>query len=331
MRFVIARALMNGCDAILDKLDELLTRVEDEVHEVEISDADLLEDSAWFASCRQTRKEILKSVAQTTLYRPARISGPHLRTVQVADEESVKVAKHLAYTPLHVIVENFSSDGALLKYAISIFASPQVQRLCVGPGAAVTPPAIQIESPGGHGDVPKLLEKRLDEAAARGITPRVVVVTDSDSEWVGDVKSHAQELRDNCAVVGVPCPPLNKRTAENYIPDAIWKAWAAEHPRAATAIDALCRLSSPQRDHVNISKTNSPPWDSSKPPVHALFANVSADDEALLKAANLKGRGSVAIAYILEKYASASDSVNVLTRDHECELQAVVRRITDEL
>jgi hypothetical protein len=331
MRFVIATAVMNESDEILDQLDQLLTRVEDEVHELEIVEADLLEDSRWFASARQTRKEILKNIAQTTIYRARRTSGPHLRTVQVSDSQTVRLARHLAYTPLHVIVENFSSDGALLKWALTMLAASEVYQLCFGHGARATPPALQIESPGGHGDIPKLLDKRLYEAASRGIPPRVVIITDSDVEWPGDVKPHVHQIREKCAVIGVPCPPMTKRTAENYIPDVVWTAWAADHPRYATAITALLRLSPAQRVCVNIAPSNTAPWEASKPQAQALFADVSVTDEAELKAASLKGGKTRAISHILEKYASACSTTDLVTRDYGLDLQVIVHHITDEL
>jgi hypothetical protein len=333
MRFAIRYSAMNGSESVLNKLDELLSRVEDEIHELEITDADLLEDSAWYLSSRPIRRAMLEKTAQTTVYRPPRNSGPHLRRIEVTDKATADSARALAFTPLHVLVENFSSDGALINFALQLYAGPEVLELCLGSAVRRTPPAFQIESPGGHGELPKLLDKRIDEASIRGITPRILVVTDSDGEWVGDVKPHAQELRSKCAAVGVPCPPLCKRTAENYIPDTVWKAWAAEpqHANAKAAVDALLRLSKVQRDHVNIGPGNSDPWDSSKPQACVLFIDVSPQDRALLKSANLKGRRSTAISYILENYGSASDHADLQTRDNQGELETVVRHIKDEL
>ena len=331
MRFVLERAVMNGPETVLDKLDDLLARVEDEVHEIDIIDADLLEESAWFTSSRQTRREILQRIAQTSVHRSARTSGPHLRCVNVSDEATVKIARHLAYTPLHVIVENFSSDGALVKFAIAKSGTPEIKKLCLDSGASATPPAFQLESPGGHGEILKLLDKRLDEAAARGIPPRVLVVTDSDSEWPGDIKSHAQNIQNKCVSAGAPCVILTKRTAENYVPDVIWKAWAADHPRSSAAVDALIRLSHEQRDHVNIDKGNSPPWNTSSPGAQSLFSNVSAEDEGHLRKASLKGRGETAISFILDKYASLCTTVALSARDQKADLKAVLQMITDEL
>jgi hypothetical protein len=276
---------------------------------------------------------MLEKTAHSTLYHTPRTSGPHLRRIEVADQPTADSARALAYTPLHVIVENFSSDGALIRFSLRLFATPEAWELCFGSAAKRTPPALQIESPGGHGELSKLIEKRIDEAASRGIRPRILVVTDSDGEWVGDVKPYAQEVRNKCAAAGVPCAPLNKRTAENYIPDTVWRAWVAEprHAEAKTAIEALLRLSILQRDHVKIGPGNSEPWDSSKPQVCALFVGVSPTDRALLKSASLKGRRSRAISYILENHGPTSNRADLQTRDYQGDLETVVRHIKDEL
>jgi hypothetical protein len=159
MRFAIKYSAMNGPEPVLNRLDELLSRVEDEIHELEIQDADLLENSDWYLSCRPIRRTMLEKTAQTALYHTPRNSGPHLRRIEVTDEPTADSARVLAYTPLHLIVENFSSDGALVKFAVRLLATPEIWELCFGSGASRTPPALQIESPGGHGEVPKLLVK----------------------------------------------------------------------------------------------------------------------------------------------------------------------------
>jgi len=227
MVFAIAPAAMNGEDTVLNKLDALLMRVEDDVHELEIIDADFLEASAWYESCRSDRRNMLVKCAQTSIHRSPRTRGPHLRRVVVTDETTAANARELAHTPLHVLLENADSDGALVKFAVMVFANPATWELCYGTGSRRTPPAVVIESRGGHGELKKLLLTRIKEAADRGLEPRIVVMTDSDGEWVGDVKDYAKTIRDECAALRVPCPPLNKRTAENYIPDAVWSAWPA--------------------------------------------------------------------------------------------------------
>ena len=333
MLFAIKYNAMNGSESVLYSLDVLMARIEDEIHELEIADADLIESSQWYQSSRPDRRKMLEKSAEASLHRAPRTRGPHRRRIEVNDAGTVEAARAIAHTPLSVLVENSESDGALIKFAVKAFATTAAWELCFGAGTLCTPPALQIESRGGHGELLKLRRARLRESAERGLDPRLVVITDCDGEWAGDVKVHAQELRDECASASVPCPPLNKRTAENYVPDIVWTAWAAErqHTSVRPAVEALLRLSYQQRDHVCIGPSNTDPWNSSEPAVRSLFANVTGQDWELLKTANLKGRGSSGIASILETHSSVLAAAEFQVRDYQGDLEAVVRCIEDGL
>lgn len=322
---------MNGREAVLNSLDALLTRVEDDIHELEIIDADLLETSTWYKSCRPDRRNMLEKSAEAFLHRSPRTRGPHLRRIELVDEGSATIAREIAYTPLHVLLENSDSDGALVKFALMVFANSAAWELCYGLGALRTPPALVIESRGGHGELKKLLMTRVKEAADRGLEPRIVVVTDSDGEWVGDVKDHATGIREQCAKDGASCPPLNKRTAENYIPDAVWTAWAADrqHTSSRPAVEALLRLTYHQRDHVRFEVPNTAPWNPSETNAAALFAGVSATDQTVLQMANLKVAASRALAFALE--TSIPGRTEMQARDRGGELEALARCIEDGL
>jgi hypothetical protein len=185
MTFAVKHAAMNGSETVLNALDALIARAEDDIHELEIADADLLEGSQWYRSCRPDRRKVLERSAVTSLYRPPRTRGPHLRRVEVTDEDTARSARAIAHTPLQVLVENAESDGSLVKFALRAFATPAGWELCFGAGAVRTPPALWIESPGGYGELPKLLQTRLKQASERGIEPRIVVITDSDGETPG--------------------------------------------------------------------------------------------------------------------------------------------------
>ena len=223
--------------------------------------------------------------------------------------------------------------GVLVKFALMVFATSATWDLCYGAGEVRTPPAFRIESAGGHGELKKLLAARVKEAVDRGFEPRVIVMTDSDGEWVGDVKQHAKRIRDQCAVDGVPCPPINKRTAENYIPDAIWNAWSADQPQTKIrpTIEALLRLSYQQRDHVRFETSNTAPWNSSESNVAALFAGVSAADESLPQMASLKGAASSALAFALQKRLPTLGRAELQARDRDGDLEALARSIEDGL
>ena len=333
MLFVIQAAAMDGAESVLDALDAILSRAEDEVHEVSIIRADLLEQSAWYTSSRRDRKKLLEEIAEASIHRAPRAQGPHLSRVEVSDQASAAEARSLAYAPLLVLLENDISDALLVKAAVLMFSQSNTQELCFGAPSKVEPPAFSMESRGGHGELKKLVTRCLEQAAERGHRPRLVVVTDSDGEWVGDVKDHATSIRAECAVKGVPGPPLNKRTAENYIPDSVWRAWAAvpDHTNARPAVEALLRLSPDQRDHVRLESPQGGPWDPMKPNAASLFQGVSPVDRGLLEQANLKGKGDSRLIFALRDHANALTPIDLQNRDHHGDLQAIVRHIEDEL
>jgi hypothetical protein len=333
MIFAIGQEAMNGNESVLNNLDMLVMRVEDDVHELEILDADLLEASPWYKSCRPDRRNMLEKCAQAMLHRSPRTRGPHLRRIKVTDEATAKHAREIAHTSLQVLLENADSDGALVKFALMVLSNASAWELCYGVGAVRTPPAVVIESRGGHGELKKLLVARVKEATDRGLEPRIVVMTDSDGEWVGDVKEHAIGIRDECKKHNVPCPPLNKRTAENYIPDAVWIASSAGLQGTAIrpTVEALLRLSYQQRDHVRFETPNTDPWDTSKPNVGALFAGVSPVDQDLLMRGNLRAAASRALAFALEKRVPTLGRAEIQTRDRDGDLEALARCIEDGL
>ena len=68
MLFAIHTQVMNGNEKELNILDSILGRIESEVHEMRIVEADQLEDSQWYKSSRQIRKKLLEEVAQASAY-----------------------------------------------------------------------------------------------------------------------------------------------------------------------------------------------------------------------------------------------------------------------
>src|ERR1700722_16981457 len=100
----------------LNKLDAILNRVEDGVHELEIRDADVLEVSDWYGTCRPGRQMLLRKCAQASLFQSGRMRGPHLRRIEVPAQFTIEQAVDLAYTSFRVLLENANSDGALVKF-----------------------------------------------------------------------------------------------------------------------------------------------------------------------------------------------------------------------
>jgi hypothetical protein len=329
--FVISRVVMESAPA-LNKLDAILKRVEDGVHELEIRDADVLEVSAWYGTCRPERQMLLKKCAQASLFQSGRMRGPHLRRIEVPGQFTVEQAVDLAYTSLRVLLENANSDGALVKFALRAYGSIQTWNLCYEELALSVPPAVEVGSRGGSGELKKLIVQRYDEAIARGIPPRLVVMMDSDGEWVGDIKEHAQAIKDECTARGISCAPLSKRMAENYVPESVWVAWYANPKQNGIrrAIQALVRLTDAQLDYVRFESSNTAPWDKTKQQVAALYAGVDDRDYALLEQSGLKAAAAAALEFALHGGPVWPES-KIDNRDRTGDLRRLVKHIEDEL
>lgn len=332
MLFAIQSAAMNGTETVLNALDAIVARAEDEVHKAEITQADQLENSRWYASSRVERRKLLEEIATTSIYPAPRTQGPHLRRVEVSDETSAVRARQIACTPLLVLAENDVSDGALVEAALRVFGAQPTIELCFGAPSNIDPPAFQIESRGGHGPLPKLIETRLTEAAARRRPARLVVITDSDRTWPGDKSDHTDKLRTLCANHTIPFISLQKRTAENYIPDAVWIDWAADRSRTnmKPAVEALLRLSPEQRDHIDMGSPAAS-LASTEQDIVTLFQGVSPADRTLFQGVNLKGKKDAMMILVLKNQAANLTPAALKARDHQGDLLTLVRHIEDEL
>ena len=333
MLFEITSAAMRAQEKTLDALDQILSRVENDVHEIDIIEADALEESEWYRTSRPEKRKMLRELAENSLRRAPRHRGPHLLRLKVCDDDSALCARKAAMTPLRVLLENDVSDGALVRAALRTFAKSGTFELCFGAPSRLVPPAFEMESRGGHGELLKRLDVRLDEAVASGRPPRLVVVADSDGEWPGDVKPHAVKIRERCRRSAVPCPPLNKRTAENYLPDIAWKNWAADPNRASARdrVTALLSLTPEQRDHVAMATRGKEPWNADIPEVVDLFRNVSGECQKRLKEADLKGQGETMMMQLLDDYALDLTPADFIGRDSQGDLVDVAREIEDGL
>lgn len=333
MLFSIHESAVNAGERVYNALDNILARAEASVHEIEFRAADLLEDGEWYKSCRTDRRKLLQKIAQSSIYQVRPSEGPHFRQIDISDEMSAERAQAIAYTPLTLLLENSFSDGALVKAAINTFGKPETIELCFGAVSLLDPTALELLSGGGHGELLKLLEQRLGEAVKRNRPPRVLVVADSDGEWPGEVKTHAQTIRSECLKQNIPCPPLNKRTAENYIPDSIWQALANDPTKKASIpmVNALFALSPTQRDHVKMGNQNELPWDAKNTNAERLFSGVPQPVVDALKNYNLKGKGKSMVIFLLETYKASLTADGLISRDSQGELLSLVRQIENEL
>lgn len=257
MRFVVHTPALNGDDGVLCFIDRLVDRLAEEVHLVEVPDADLLQSSSWYQKARVIRRKLLTSA----MAKPPRAAndnrGPHVKVVEVLDADSARLADRLAHAPLVILVEDRESDGVFLDVVVEELGWPELQALWIN-SRKVTPRAMEIETAGGRDSMPQRIERAVRDAEEENRPHRLFVLCDGDAKWPGD-KSEPHErslsaVRAACVKHGVPYHILHKRCAENYIPDRAFEAWC-EDPKNLNRLDrinALLRRSPVQRDHFPI-------------------------------------------------------------------------------
>lgn len=331
MLFIVEESAINSTDAIYDHLDQIVSRVEQGVHELHIEAADLLTDSAWYSSCRSGKKKLLDEVARSSAYRGKGASGPHNIHHHIRCEKSARRARNDAYTPLTILLENRFTDGALVKASLHVLATSEAKEICLGEPAQIEPPSVVFTSSGGNGEICKIIDQHIEESIARNRSVRLVVITDCDGEWPGDVKQHAKDIKDYCQKNSIPCPNLKKRTAENYIPDIIIAEWSKICKANKNAAQCLISLTPEQRDHVNFGKSSDPPWDTNKPQVSALYLNVQPSAFKILTDTSTKGKGKGFTVLLMEKHRNPITPASIRQRDPGGELQSMVRAIEEQL
>lgn len=259
--------------------------VEDGWHLWEVPEPDAIEASGWFRLAQRMQAG-LRDLVAASIRRGAWSAphGPHALLV-IVDVTSVspcaldaKLAWQVLREPLHVIMENATSDGAaFLDAVLDILGSDELTRL----RKRCQPPAIRYEGPGGNGELTKRLDQMLDDPAWQGIPRRIVVLTDSDAAAPGKPSAKAQQIEAHCRRRSVPCHVLRKRAIENYLPQEVLEDWCS-HPDLTVARDrvaALGRLSDEQRDHFPMKEglKKLPPAE------RQLYENVGPGDLRLLE------------------------------------------------
>jgi hypothetical protein len=326
MIFSIEDSAINGDDDLCRAIDKILMRVEEGIHDVEINAA-ILEGSRFYITSRAAVREFLEQASRDSAYR-----AKSLKRVFVSDSDTAIQANQLAYSPLEILTENTFSDGALVETAIRIFGSKKTIAICLGELSQCVPPPIRISSGGGHGELSKLIDREINTQTQRGFESRVLVITDSDGEWPDDVKDHAINIREKCKTHKIPCPPLNMRTAENYIPDAVWIEWVkGKGKNYEEAVSALLTLTREQRDHVRIGDGNDPAWDKKNPVVAKLFNDVSPKTYDILTKINLKKKDKLMTITALSAYLDAVNAENMNKRDKKGDLREIVCQIEANL
>ena len=253
MRFVIHADVLDGDDAALALVDSLIDRVADEVHRVDMPDADRLVASRWYEEARSVRRKVLTEALSSPPRSDSGRSGLHSGAVDVCDMATADRARRVAYAPLILLVEDREADGVLVEILVEELGSAELRALWER-SREVTPRAVEIDTAGGVGAMPARVERILADAAEEGRPARLFVLCDSDVRWPGDGTEAADRVRERCDDNGVPCHVLHKRTAESYIPDRTFEA-VRDDPRNAGNVDrfdAPLGLSRVQRDHFPI-------------------------------------------------------------------------------
>jgi hypothetical protein len=331
MRFVIHNNALNGDDSSLALIDRLVDRMAEEVHRVDLPEADLLEASRWYQSARQTRQKVLMSAVAGPPKQPTS-EGPHIRVVEVDDPESVRLAERLAHTPLIVLVEDREADGVLLEIVVEELGWPSLQELWKR-AQQVTPRAIEIDTAGGIGNFRHRLERAASEAISENRPIRHFVIFDSDLRWPGDyAQQTAQDsVRQACDAHDAPYHQWLKRCAENYIPDQVFETASedARNLKHADRFEALLRRSSAQRDYFPV-KEGLTATERSKAIEAGLYDASEEGDLALLETRVFPKRPRPLLLLSMERRA-AFTAEGLRARDGEGELDTLLHAIAKEL
>jgi len=257
MKFVIHATALNGDDTDFVLIDRLVDRLAEEVHRVDMPEADLLEESRWYQSARRTRQKVLMSAVSGPPRKAAPGQGPHVKVLELANSESIRLAEKLAHTPLVVLVEDREADGVLLDIVVEELGWSALRALWKR-AQEVTPRAIEIDTAGGVGGIPHRIERAVQDAEDENRPLRYFVLFDSDSRWPGDKDVRVtQPMAAVCAACDkyhVPFHRWRKRCAENYIPDQVFESMREDpdHLSHVERFSAFLRRSRTQRDHFPV-------------------------------------------------------------------------------
>ncbi len=210
--------------------------------------------------------------------------------------------------PLYVLVENRFTDGQLLTTVLEFLAPDALRNLL----ADDVPDLIYCDSPGGNGELPKLIQDYANKAVGDGIPARIVVFTDSDGKFPDDISDPAKRIEEACQENGVPCCILRKRGIENYIPDVVLLAWADNDGGSRRAqVQAIIALSPQQRDHFPIKKGIQQEKVANQGQEQALYASFGPHDWNVL----CQGLGDKVI-NSLNDHKSKLSATSLRQRDH---------------
>lgn len=306
-------------------LDQIICKVIDGWHDWHIEDPKSVEETEWLkGKGRDWLRELFQKAALATSY--PRASWSHQRLVLVSslkkEPEALppKQAAEYASAPLAILMENRFTDGIFLDTALNLLASDEVNEQ-----RRIAPSSIYYDSPGGNGELPKLIIDYATRAKTKDIPIRVVVFTESDGTVPGENQKAALLIQQTCEQEGVPFMILRKKTIENYIPDEILDAWSPNPSYGKYRIvDAVKKLCPEQRDHYPMK--NGLKFQNASLSVQALYSEISVADMGELA----KGLGKNVIEN-LRVYSDIISADALRQRDGHGELDRLVKMVADEL
>jgi hypothetical protein len=279
LRFALAAEVLDADEPSLALLDRLVDRIATEIHDLELREAHLLQESAWYRGARATRQKLVLAALATP---PTKESTG--KRLEITDHEALAVAERLAYSALHVLVEDRESDGELLETLVEELGDPDF-RAKWKRASTVTPPGVEIENAGGGGQIPDRVTRHCEDALAAGRPLRLFVIRDRDARWPDDTRNERDlaTLRKICENCGAYLHVLRKRSAENYIPDAVFAACRElpQNERKRPIFEAFLRRSRIQRDYFPV-KSGLTPSELKDGMVHGLYDESERADLELL-------------------------------------------------
>lgn len=260
-------------------LDSIIGKVADGWHVWQIEDPDAIEQTGWLDG-RPWLRELFQKAALVSTY-PANPDFPQCNLLVgcAADSSALSPPQAAEYvnTPLTILMENRNTDGLFIDILLDLLALDAVNEQRKN-----APDAIRYDSPGGGGQLPKLIADYAQRAENKNIPLRVVVFADSDGEIPGEIHNNARLIQNTCNEHRIPCCILSKRAIENYIPDEVLDAWIPLNPNYEKRhlVEAVKRLTSEQRDHYPMKKGLK--LSQAKPPVQALYQGAGDADQVEL-------------------------------------------------
>ena len=308
-------------------LDEILGSVEDGWHVWEIDNPDVIESSRWFEGARQHIHTLFEKATMATHYPRQGLIHSRLWVVCLRNLEKGSLFPDQAAIffrrPLSVHVENMFTDGTFVKAVLETLAPPKLKTFleqCKGE-------PLKFVHGGGNGELKKIVEAHIAEASESGVPLRMIVITDSDARFPGDISTKANEIAELCRQESIDFVVLKKRAIENYIPDEVLLGWVDEPQNkiAKPRIEALCQLTADQRNHLQLKDRF--PKEFNTEEERTLFEKIEPSSVTLLQE---RGLGKKAVE-LLNTHRSYATPEAFRSRDGNNELDRLVEMIAQSL